>query len=143
MTTPDPSWRHRAACAGSGPALFYDLHPAAVAAAKSVCGACSARDDCAAHAVSAGEEFGVWGGLAADERPAPPRPQPGTPGPEPTISDDELYNLFLDAEAGRPAIDHLLDHVWMPTATAYKTLERAVRLGVVERRGRGLHPLRH
>lgn len=143
MTTGPAAWPVQAACRGTDPALFYDPHPAAVDEAKSVCARCDVRAECAAHAVGAGEEFGVWGGLAADERPAPPpRPAPA-PGPAPTVSDDELYDLFTDADATRPALDTLLAHHWLPTATAYKTLERAVRLGVVERRGRALFPLRH
>lgn len=136
------SWRHRAACRGTNPALFYDVHPAAVDAAKDVCTGCPVRAECHDHAVAAGEEFGVWGGLAADERPMPSTPGPIGPGPVPQISDGELYDLFVDADPEQPALDQLLGHVWLPTATAYKTLDRAVRLGVVERRGRGLYPLR-
>jgi hypothetical protein len=64
-----------------------------------------------------------------------------TPGPAPRIVDDELYDLLIDADPNRPALDQLLEYVWLPTATAYKTLDRAVRLGVVERRGRALYPL--
>lgn len=125
------------------PALFYDLHPDAIAAAKAVCAACSVRQRCADHAAAAGEEFGVWGGLAADERTTPTTlDRPAAPGPAPTINDDELYDLLVDADPDRPAIDQLLDSVWMPTATAYQALDRAVRLGVVERRGRRLFPLR-
>ena len=142
MTAGPAAWRAQAACRGTDPALFYDPHPAAIDAAKAVCARCPVRAACAAHAVAAGEEFGVWGGLAADERPAPPPWTAPAPGPPPTVSDDELYDLFTDADADRPALDALLDHTWLPAATAYKTLDRAVRLGVVERRGRALFPLR-
>jgi len=143
MTAGPAAWRAQAACRGTDPALFYDPHPAAVAAAKTICAACPVRVACAAHAIAAGEEYGVWGGLAPDERPTPPpRPDPA-PGPAPRISDDELYDLLIDADPDRPALDQLLDHVWLPAATAYKTLERGVRLGVVERRGRALFPTRH
>ena len=41
------------------------------------------------------------------------------------------------------ALDQLLEHVWLPTATAYSTLQRAVRLGVIEHCGRNLYPTRH
>lgn len=134
-------WRRRAACRGTGPALFYDPHPASIAVAKRVCAACPVRACCLAEAVAAGEEHGVWGGVAADERPTPaPRT---TPGPPPRAGDDELYALFVDADPDRRALDVLLEHVGLPPATAYTTLARAVRLGVVERRGRGLFPLRH
>jgi hypothetical protein len=67
-----PRSRTRAACRGTDPALFYGPHPASVAAAKSVCDVCSVRNACRAHAVDTAEPFGVWGGLAADERPVPP-----------------------------------------------------------------------
>lgn len=135
-------WRLRAACRGTSPALFYELHPAAIDAAKQMCGSCPVRSSCLAHAFAVGEEHGVWGGLAAHERPPPPpRPAHG-PGPLPRVGDDELYDLFSDADPDRPALDQLLEHVWLPTATAYRTLDRAVRLGVVERRGRALYPAR-
>lgn len=136
-------WRARAACRGTNPALFYDLHPDAVAAAQAVCAGCPVRHDCAAHAIAAGEEHGVWGGLAADQRATqPPVAGPLRPGSGRQLSDDELYDLFLDADPDRRALDHLLERVHLSTATAYRTLERAVRLGAVERRGRGLYPCR-
>lgn len=141
MTT-DTAWRARAACRSTNPALFYNLHPDAVAAAKAVCARCPVRGDCASCALDSGEEFGVWGGLAADERPAPVPAGPPTSGPSRRIGDGELYDLLVDADPERPALDHLLEHIYLPTATAYRTLERAVRLGVVERRGRGLYPIR-
>ena len=50
--------------------------------------------------------------------------------------------LFYDADPDEPALDQLLELVWLPNATAYTALQRAVRLGVVEHRGRGLYPVR-
>lgn len=135
-------WRLLAACRGVDPALFYDPHPASIDAAKAVCAGCPARHECRAHALDAGEEHGVWGGLSEDERPSPTPTAPPRPGPPVRVTDDELYDLFVDADPERPALDQLLGHIHLPTATAYSTLERAVRLGVVERRGRGLFPLR-
>jgi WhiB family transcriptional regulator, redox-sensing transcriptional regulator len=136
-------WRTWAACRGSCTALFYDPHPAAVAGAKALCAACPVRADCARHAIATGEEHGVWGGLTPDERPTPPPHTTPTPGPPPLLGDDELHDLFTGADPDRPALDQLLEHVRLPSATAYKTLARAVRLGVVERRGRRLFPVRH
>lgn len=135
-------WRTLAACRGTSPTLFYDPHPAAVAVAKAVCDTCPVRDACRTWALEVGEEFGVWGGLAADERPAPEPQGAPAPGPVPKISDDELYDLFVDADPDRVALDQLLEHVWLPNATAYSALHRAVRLGVIEHRGRGLYPTR-
>lgn len=130
-------------CRGTDPALFYDLHPLGIATAKAVCARCPVRAECGTEADRRGEEYGVWGGLAAYERSPPRPPGPGRAGQQPSISDDELYDVMVDADPDRPAIDQLLAHIWMPTATAYRTLERAVALGVVERRGRALFPTRH
>lgn len=137
------TWREQAACRGTNPALFYDPHPVDVAEAKRICARCPARTACLQHAIDTREEWGVWGGLAADERPVPPAPQrsPG-PGPAAQVSDDDLYDLFEGADPDRAALSQLLEHYWLPNATAYKYLERAKRLGVVERRGRGLYPTR-
>jgi hypothetical protein len=107
-----------------------------------VCDVCPVRNACRAHAVDSAEPFGVWGGLAADERPAPPPDTAPAPGPAPKVSDGELYDLFADADPDQAALDQLLEHVWLPNATAYTALQRAVRLGVVEHRGRGLYPVR-
>lgn len=142
--TVDRTWWEWARCRGADPARFYDLHPAAIDAAKAVCASCPVRQPCARQAVETGEEWGVWGGLAADERPTPMTTptRASTPGPVARISDDELYAVFVDADPEVPALRQLLAHVWLPPATAYKTLGRAVRLGVVERRGRALYPTR-
>ena len=135
-------WRIHAACRGTDPALFYDPHPASVAEARGVCDTCPVRAACRSHAVAAAEPFGVWGGLTAEERPVPPSAVAPAPGPPPKVSDDELYDLFYDADPDQGALDQLLEHVWLPNATAYAALQRAVRLGVVEHRGRGLYPVR-
>lgn len=136
------SWRDRAACRGTGPALFYDPDPAAVAAAKLVCTTCPARAPCAAHAIATGEPHGVWGGLTEHERRCrPPRRRPG-PGPLARLSDEQLCDVFATADPDRPAVDQLLEHVQVAGATAYKYLARARRLGVVEERGGRLFPIR-
>jgi WhiB family transcriptional regulator, redox-sensing transcriptional regulator len=38
------------------------------AAAKRLCGSCPVRRECATHALSVGEEYGVWGGFSENER---------------------------------------------------------------------------
>lgn len=135
-------WRDRAACRGTGPALFYDPDPTAVAVAKQVCAACPARAPCAGYAIAAGEAHGVWGGLTEDERQRPPaRRRPG-PGPAARLSDEEICDLFGAADPDRPAVDQLRERVPVAGATAYKYLARARRLGVVEERGRRLFPVR-
>jgi WhiB family transcriptional regulator, redox-sensing transcriptional regulator len=38
------------------------------AAAKRVCGSCPVRRECATHALTVGEEYGVWGGFSENDR---------------------------------------------------------------------------
>lgn len=38
------------------------------AAAKRMCGSCPVRRECATHALTVGEEYGVWGGFSETER---------------------------------------------------------------------------
>ncbi|OLM29017.1 WhiB-type transcriptional regulator [Pseudonocardia sp. Ae717_Ps2] len=49
------------------------------AAAKQTCAACPVSRQCLEHALSVGEYYGIWGGLAAHERQRLPRwgPQGG------------------------------------------------------------------
>jgi WhiB family transcriptional regulator, redox-sensing transcriptional regulator len=68
-------WQLLAACRGVDSSLFF--HPegergaarsAREVAAKEVCMRCPVRAECAAHALSVREPYGVWGGLTEDER---------------------------------------------------------------------------
>ena len=68
-------WQLLAACRGVDSSLFF--HPegergaarsAREASAKEVCMRCQVRAECAAHALSVREPYGVWGGLTEDER---------------------------------------------------------------------------
>ncbi|MEE1928025.1 WhiB family transcriptional regulator [Streptomyces sp. TRM 70351] len=68
-------WQLLAACRGVDSSLFF--HPegergaarsAREASAKEVCMRCPVRAQCAAHALSVREPYGVWGGLTEDER---------------------------------------------------------------------------
>lgn len=63
-------WRHHAACRGADPEQFFAFSPAVSAKAKKVCAACPVRGRCLQHALAAGEDHGVWGGLDEDERRA-------------------------------------------------------------------------
>lgn len=65
-------WRHRAACRGEDPELFFPVGGdgaalARVAAAKAVCAGCPVRAECLAFALVAISD-GVAGGLTAEER---------------------------------------------------------------------------
>jgi WhiB family redox-sensing transcriptional regulator len=68
-------WQLIAACRGVDSSLFF--HPegergaarsAREAAAKEVCMRCPVRAECATHALTVREPYGVWGGLTEDER---------------------------------------------------------------------------
>lgn len=68
-------WQRLGACRGRDSAQFF--HPDGErgssrnrreARAKSVCTTCPVRPECAAHALSAGEPYGVWGGFSESER---------------------------------------------------------------------------
>lgn len=66
-------WRHEAACLDVDPELFFPVGtggPALVQvnAAKQVCARCGVTDACLDWAIASGQDSGVWGGLAEDER---------------------------------------------------------------------------
>jgi WhiB family redox-sensing transcriptional regulator len=66
-------WRHRGACIGIDPELFFPTGTGAAAdrqaaEAKAVCVLCPVREDCLAWALRKGEQGGIWGGLDQDER---------------------------------------------------------------------------
>lgn len=68
-------WRHQAACLDEDPELFFPIGntgPALlqVEEAKKVCARCVVREQCLDWALSAGQDYGVWGGLSEDERRA-------------------------------------------------------------------------
>lgn len=67
---PQP-WADQAACASTDPELFYAPdHPGAGAyrSAKRICANCPVKTECLADAMERVEQWGVWGGLAPDER---------------------------------------------------------------------------
>ena len=68
-------WQRNGACRGRDSAQFF--HPDGERgasrlrreiAAKAVCQACPVRAECAAHALTAREPYGVWGGFTEAER---------------------------------------------------------------------------
>jgi len=68
-------WVDRARCREEDPELFFPIGstgPAAVQAevAKAVCAHCTVRDECLEWALTTGQDSGVWGGLAEEERRA-------------------------------------------------------------------------
>lgn len=68
-------WQMNAACRDLDSAVFFhpahERGPAAAArdaAAKRICAGCPVIADCARHALSVQEAYGVWGGLTPAER---------------------------------------------------------------------------
>lgn len=69
----DRAFMLRAACRTEDPDLFYpsgETVRSDIARAKRVCARCPVRWECGRLAFETGEQFGVWGGLTADERRA-------------------------------------------------------------------------
>lgn len=62
--------RQHGACAGSG----LDFFPAnegdrqTLAVLRVVCARCTVAEDCLAHAIEAGERFGIWAGMSTQKR---------------------------------------------------------------------------
>lgn len=75
---PDLGWDHHAGCRTHDPALFFGpnrFEPkrerlAREAEAKAVCATCPCLSACREYALSAGELYGVWGGLGEADRRA-------------------------------------------------------------------------
>jgi WhiB family redox-sensing transcriptional regulator len=75
---PAADWRHRAACRGEDPELFFPVGtgPDAkvqTALAKQVCRACPVAGACGTWAMDHGYDSGVWGGTTEAERVAAKR----------------------------------------------------------------------
>lgn len=69
------SWRLRAACRSVDSAVFFSpdaergrAREAREARAKAICARCPVIRECAAYALTAGERYGVWGGLSEQDR---------------------------------------------------------------------------
>jgi hypothetical protein len=76
-----PEWRTRAACRGRVDLDFIDPPtPAEAGECRALCAGCPVREQCLAEALLAGEAWGIWGGLDADER-EPLAEQQGHPAP--------------------------------------------------------------
>jgi WhiB family redox-sensing transcriptional regulator len=60
-------WKDHAACTGQAELFFNDHKQKTVKQAKEVCGECEVKNECLAHALKH-QEYGVWGGLTANER---------------------------------------------------------------------------
>lgn len=64
----DASWRHRGACNGLDPSIFFPESEEASDEAVSICSECSVRVNCLEYALATREKEGVWGGATERER---------------------------------------------------------------------------
>jgi WhiB family redox-sensing transcriptional regulator len=64
----DQAWQEQAACRAIPVELFFPMVEQESDEAKAVCSACTVREPCLESAITAGERFGVWGGLTPPER---------------------------------------------------------------------------
>lgn len=109
-------WQRHGACRGRDSTQFF--HPEGErgssrvrreAAAKLVCATCPVRPECAAHALSTREPYGVWGGFTESERLR--LWQTG-------------WDDLVDHELGRADVRRLEQRL-MPPRPRYATLPRA------------------
>ena len=110
--------------------------------AKRICASCPVADECAEDADINGETFGMWGGQTESERASQTNAAASTLGRPRLLSDAELLGILADAHPSTCASEILRAHPEISTASAYRYLVRALRLGAVEPRGRSLYPVR-
>lgn len=68
-TIPAPGpWIRQAACANEPTDLFFPADPAGIELAKTICGGCKVRAECAGYAIAIPSLDGIWGGLTRQER---------------------------------------------------------------------------
>jgi len=67
ISNADLDWRELASCTGKQELFFSDHMSSVVREAKKICADCVVRSQCLAHAMKH-DEYGVWGGLTANER---------------------------------------------------------------------------
>jgi WhiB family transcriptional regulator, redox-sensing transcriptional regulator len=65
---PRHRWQERASCRTADPELFYPAKGGSLAPAKELCNGCPVRAECLEYALAVGEEYGIWGGLTAEQR---------------------------------------------------------------------------
>lgn len=68
-------WQEQGKCREVDPEIFFLPYNARmgekrklIAEAKKVCATCPVIEQCLNHALTVGEEFGVWGGMSEEER---------------------------------------------------------------------------
>lgn len=73
LNTATDTWRANSSCRDTDPDLFFPVGttgPALeqIAAAKSVCNTCEAKEPCLEFALTTNQDSGVWGGTSEEER---------------------------------------------------------------------------
>jgi WhiB family redox-sensing transcriptional regulator len=63
-------WQLQANCDETNTELFFSKLESKVAKAKALCGSCAVADKCLQFALDTKIEFGIFGGVTADERQA-------------------------------------------------------------------------
>lgn len=108
-------WQQHAACRGSGTTLFFHPENERGTArenreekAKKLCMECPVRSDCAAHALTVHEPYGVWGGLSETER-TDILNKPRTVEPHPQEIHKNLLQLVPFADVCRYELN---DQMW-------------------------------
>jgi WhiB family redox-sensing transcriptional regulator len=66
--TREIAWQDLAACREFSVESFYPPTDQDGDEAKTICFACSVREQCLEFALAAGERFGIWGGMTPQER---------------------------------------------------------------------------
>lgn len=61
-------WQLQANCNETNTELFFSKLESKVAKAKALCGSCAVADKCLQFALDTQIEFGIFGGVTADER---------------------------------------------------------------------------
>ena len=62
------TWAARPLCVGADPEVFFPPGDGPAIEARHICAMCPVRGQCLAYAVTAEEQFGIWGGLDPHER---------------------------------------------------------------------------
>lgn len=66
-----PRWQEQAACRGVGPDIFFPERGGSTSEARAYCEVCPVTAECGSYAESLEDQmgrFGVWGGMAANQR---------------------------------------------------------------------------
>ena len=61
-------WQLQANCDETNTELFFSKLESKVAKAKALCGSCAVAKECLQFAIDTKIEFGIFGGVTADER---------------------------------------------------------------------------